>query len=534
MVTREPQISQAIYTWALKLISGQQGFGFAAVSPALSSRLDWLEASTKALTGFVGNLDTAADVRRSYAPTGRHVAGDQTLAYRKQDAGRDGHGRSGNYVVQFLVAPASLFGLTDVLRIPNAAWIEPAQVQPKGQPPYLKDLLLADFRASLTDCKLDAVDVRSMRLLLEELAEAGSANISGWTDQELLTLLSVMPAWFDYSVTLVPRWTQAGAERHLQVMPGVQWAGLVEDHRLEPPTSELQDTRRMLLSTIDIREILAQLSVSASDPSRASTPHVPARHISHRRTDSHSPTATASGAEEREPDAVADSVRKWVTGASRELTSAERQVLQRDPHETLRALHRTKLQIPPTRKPDPLALSLLERCDDVDAEFLTQILPVDDEAVASYVAFCNHTALLEAAVLLNSDRSRAIDISFQTSVGAETLHGLVQLAKADSRLFDGLVRSLRISSQRSGSFARRLLLAKGVDYGYLYTTLIPAASEGRDEALLCLAFINPEEFVHWLDVPATYEGALINALRQETRDKAWERISRFASRWRRR
>jgi hypothetical protein len=168
----------------------------------------------------------------------------------------------------------------------------------------------------------------------------------------------------------------------------------------------------------------------------------------------------------------------------------------------------------------------------VDPRFLARILPIEDDAVAMYIALCHSNSVLEAAVLLNGDRSRTIDLTFQTSVPAGTVRYIIQRSRDDPDVYKGLIRSLQISSLGAGSFARRVLLAKGIDFEYVYSKLIPAASSGRDDALLSLACINPDAFADWLGVPEPYERALVNVLRQETRQKAWERISRFAGRWR--
>jgi hypothetical protein len=524
----DTQIGQAIYTWR-KLRTGQVGYGFAAVSPGLKNQLTWLEANTTPITGFVGNSRPTNEQREAYKPVGRHVSGSTAFAYRKEDAGLDGYNRSGNYLVHILVAPTACLGLSDTLRIPQRLWIS-AAVGRLNTELKLNDISLAELRRDL-DSPKDAIVQDPNRVLdaLYELIQGRTIDVTGWLEIEILSLLAVLPAWGDYSARLLPSWSDGGRHESLE-LASVREAipKGVEDRRSTPLNQELSDLRQTLLRAVDVADLRSLLSPSSAalpPLARASSPQElqPAGSVARRETE-----AAAARVKEN----LQGSIRRWLTVSAQDLPASERVAILETPNDVVEIFERTNQQIPSSRKPDTLALSLLERCDEVNPRSLARMLPVEDQAVAMYVSLCQSTAVLEAAILLNADRSRSIDLTFQKNVLATTVQHVIARSRVDEDIYKGLIRSLQISSLGAGSFARRVLLAKGIDFEYLYRKLIPAASSGRDDALLSLACINPDAFVSWLEVPEPYEGALVNVLRQETRQKAWERIGRFAGRWR--
>lgn len=522
MNNSDPQVSQAIFTWR-KLRTGQAGYGFAALSPALRGQFEWLEASAEPLTGFVGNWRPTSEQRRSYRPIGRHMSGERVLAYRKEDAGNDGYDRGGNYVVHFLVAPIARLSLSDILRLPENLWTNSsvARLNPALE---LKDIPLPDIQSILGPPPRVEVDHADYILdAVYALVQKGMVSVTDWPTASILALLATMPPWVDYSTQLVPTWSEAGPQQSLELVsirPDVFTD--VEDHRCTITDPELLNYRQRLVNAADI--------VAIRRVFRPEVPQAPG----HPAQNEVIPRAATEGTAERPATTELEvSLRKWVTGSVQELKAAEKLSILEKPAEALQILGHLKQQIPSARRPDSFALSLLERCGEIDPRLIARVLPIEDDTVAMYVAHCHSNAVLEATLLLNSDRSRAVDITFQTSVPAATVQHIIERSRLDDDVYRGLIRSLQISSLGAGSFARRVLLAKGIDLEYAYSVLIPAASVGRDDALLSLACVNPDAFVSWLRVPEPYERALVNVLRQETRQKAWERISRFAARWRR-
>lgn len=520
--TASNQIRQAIFTWR-KLRPGKEGYGFAAVSPGLKGQLEWLEASTETLTGFVGSSRPTSEQREAFKPVGRHVSGGTALVYRKEDAGLDGHDRPGNYIVHFLVAPVKCLSLSDALRVPETLWVDEAlgRLNPNIQ---MDDITLSDFRDILgPPYAVEVDDPNSVLDALYKLVQEGRVSVADWSRAEILALLSVMPIWADYAANLVPAWSDDGPKQSLElasISPHVVTD--IDDRRCAPSNPDLYHLGQRLLYAADMTEIRSLLKPvqSLSDESQ-------------RRFAEAQQLATSQVASEHNTGpALETSVRKWVTVGVQELTPAEKLSLLEKPSDVLQILERINQQLPSARKPDPLALSLLERCGEVAPSLLARTLPIEDGAVAMYIALCHSDALLEAAILLNSDRSRTIDLTFQSSVPAATVQHIIQRSRDDADVYRGLIRSLQISSLGAGSFAKRMLLAKGIDFEYVYSDLLPAASAGRDDALLSLACINPDAFVTYLRVPEPYGGAVVNVFRQETRQRAWERISRFAGRWR--
>jgi hypothetical protein len=523
MRTPDHQVGQAVFTWR-KLRTGQAGYDFAALSPALRGQSEWLEASAGPLTGFVGNSRPTSEQRRSYKPIGRHVSGERAIAYRKEDAGNDGYDRVGNYIVHFLVAPVELLSLSDILRLPEKLWVSASdgRLNPNLE---LKDIPVADIRRDLGPPLGIEVQVDHTSHILNalyELVQHGSISVTGWLQTDILALLATMPAWVDYAIRLVPTWSDDGPQQRLELVDtNADAFADAEDHRCAIADPKLETHRQLLLNAADIAQIRLLLWPEVTEP-----------HDLQKRLEE-TPAASGTVLEEDAPEELEVFLRKWVTGSVQELKASEKLSILERPVEALQTLVSINQQIPSARKPESFTLSFLEHCGDVDSRLIARVLPVEDDAVAMYVALCHSNAVLEAALLLNSDRTRTIDLTFQTNVPAATVQHIIQRSQVDEDIYRGLIRSLEISSLGAGSFARRVLLANGIDLEYVYSALIPAASVGRDDALLSLACINPDAFVRWLRVPAPYERALVNALRQETRQKAWERISRYAARWRR-
>lgn len=516
MTNADARIGQAVYTWVKDLPFRPAGYRFVAVSPEWESRMPWLEASTRSLTGFVGNdKPVSAQDRESYRPVGRHVHSGMALAYRKQDAGLDGHNRPGNYVVHFLMTAAWSLGMTDVLTMPGRWWmdVDDARLKPSVS---LQDIELSDFRDTLhAQSEVGVADPSRVVKAVRELARKKSASANGWAPEDILALLATMPPWADYAMRLVPEWSELGASQRLKLADVPPAEAAVEDRRWFPVDDELEKLRHRLSGARNIVEV-GQL-LSGQQLLSGELAGVP-----------------LGGADVRPTQLSLDStVLKWMASGARGLSVAEIDLMEREPLKTLSALDEKRQRIPVSRRLDMIALALLERCDGVDRRLLARVLPIDDEAVSMYVAKCPNRALVEAAVLLNCDGSRAIDLVMLGNVAPGTMHHLVELSRVDPEIYDGLVRSVSISSLRGGTFARRLFLTDGMDFEYLFARILPAAARGRTDSLLSLACINPDAFVSWIGIPEPYAEALVEALRHETRQAIWERISGFFGRWRR-
>jgi hypothetical protein len=228
---------------------------------------------------------------------------------------------------------------------------------------------------------------------------------------------------------------------------------------------------------------------------------------------------------------LSESVLKWVSSGTKDLSQAEIGLIEQDPSGALNVLADRRLRIPSSRRLDEIALLLLEKCDGTDHSLLPRVFPVDDESVSMYVSRCPNSAVLAAAVQLNSNPTRSIDLVLTRDIAPTAINRLVESSKADPTIYRGLVRSVTISSMRGGSFVRRLFENEGIDFEYLYSRILPEASGGRTDSLLSLACINPEAFVSWIGVPRPYAAALTEALRHETRQAIWDRISGFFGRW---
>lgn len=514
------KIGQALYTWAEVLPSGKQGEGFVAASPSLAHKTDWLDASCRPLIGYVGNsYKVTAEQRAEYKPVGKHIHTNRTLVYRKRDVGRDSHKRGGNYLIHFLVADSNIVCLSDVLRIQPWTWdFRAARVtgNGSGRLQSMPEIDLTEFRDQLVSFAEFKEPDRSVVIeALLAMTRTGVLNATDLDTGAILGILSVLPRWADYAAELIPEWSERGPVKRLRLV-GQQLAGTVgEDRRLKPESDDLKDLRQRLASTRTIDE-LRSLLTSRSTLAKP-LPFAPEK--------------TEATTEAPSPDKC---IEKWL-GKPESMTQSEKELLMNmPPSQLVSVLAQQELRLPPWRKHDDIALSLLEHCEGVDQKLLGTIMPLGDESVSRYVTACSNSALLEAAVWLNCDKSRQVDIEFPDGVATTILLHLVELCIEQPDFHEGLVCSLRISFFGAGSFVRRLLRSPGMDFRYLYSRVLPAAAEGDPEVLWALASVNPEIFASWMRLPeiyGIYSDALISALRNVESQPSYGSIPSLMERW---
>lgn len=503
-------IGQALYTSSQQLPSGGQGEGFVAASPSLATELPWLDASSRPLIGFVGNTYKVTTAQRAeYRPIGRHLHANRVLIYVKANVGTDFLARDGNYMIHFLVASATALSLTDALRIAEATWIrDPAKV-PYGRRKLgdLPDLDLMTFRAGLVSCPaLVNAEVAAVQAAVVKLADEG-LEISNWTIEQVLTILAVCPTWVDYAAALKSEWSASGPVVHLQLMSPDLADAILEDHRCEL-SGELRDLRQQLASARDgaeLRAILAGRMARLPD--------------------------SGKDAEAVAPASLRECLQKWVARTPK-LTPAERnRVQESDVSDVLKTLIELGSRLPVWRNRDDLMASILRKCDTLDPQLLSTVLPLDDDSISRYVTVYPSDAILQAVVFLNRETSRRIELVFPTGVAAVMLVHLVECCRADPEFHAGLVRSVRISGTRSGSFVHRLLRCPGIDLPYLYSLILPQAAAERNELLWALAAINADAFAAWAQFPESYAGALLGALRHAEAHAQQRRFTRFTGKW---
>jgi GTPase-associated protein 1, N-terminal domain type 2 len=495
------KIGQALYTWAEMLPGGKQGEGFIAASTSLAGDMDWLNASCRPLIGYVGNKHrVTAEQRASYKPIGRHVHTAKAFVYRKTDVGSDSHGRRGNYLIHFLIAPSSDVGLSDVLRLKEGIWdFQAARMITRGSGKLgsMPDVDLTEFRNELLAfSEFEEPDPSAIAEALIDLGRAGVVDATDLDTSTVLGMLSVLPYWVDYAAELSPEWSDRGPISHLRL--GTWQANYNaggEDRRYTPERDDLSLLRERLKRARNLDELRSLMSSAASLAK-----------------------SSPSGAVKVKPNGGAisleDCIQKWLD-VSQAISQDERQVLMHAPPWSLvSALASRKRHLPIWRSRDDIALSLLTRCEGTDQQMLGKIMPLDDESVSRYVTACLNTTVLEAAVFLNHEESRHIDIVFPDGVAPTTLLHLVKLCTERPEFYKGLVRSVQISCIGAGSFVRRLLRNPGMEFNYLYSQVLPAAADGNADVLWALASVNPEKFASWVDFPEVYADALISALRR--------------------
>lgn len=517
------KIGQALYTWAEVLPSGKQGEGFIAASPSLARRIDWLNASCRPLIGFFGNrYKVTAEQRAHYKPVGRHIHTDKTFVYRKSDVGTDSHNRGGNYLIHFLVADSNAVCLSDVLRIHESSWdFRAARVTTSGggRLGSIPDVDLTEFRDQLVSFATFEEPDRST--VIKALLEMSRTRILDVTDLDkgvVLGILSVLPYWADYSAELISEWSDHGPVIRLRLSSRQSTVAVGDDRRLTPVSEALQELRERLMAARSTDELHALLT-SRSTLAPVSAPGaVPA-------------DATSEKA------SLDTCIEKWL-GKVVSLAQNERELLMSmQPPDLVRTLAQQERRLPLWRDRDEIALSLLEHCERVDRMLLSAVMPLEDESVSRYVTVCSNSAVLESAVWLNRNRSRHVEIEFPDGVATTILLHLVTLCTEQADFEEGLVRSVRISFFGAGSFVRRLLRSPGMDYKYLYSQILPAASEGDSDILWALASVNPEMFASWMRSSEIYElyvDALISALHRAESQPQYGAIPSLVNRWRNR
>ena len=497
------KIGQALYTWAEVLPSGKQGEGFVAASPSLAHRIDWLNASCRSLIGYVGNrYKVTAEQRAQYKPVGRHIHADKTFVYRKSDAGKDSHKRAGNYLIHFLVADSYIISLSDALRIQQSSWdFRAAHVTAtaSGRLQSMPEVDLKGFRHQLESFAEFKEPDRS--LVIEALLEMTRTGILDATDLDkaaILGMLSVLPHWVDYAAELITEWSEHGPVKRLHLLDRQPTGVVGEDRRYTPVSDDLRDLRERLASASTIDELRSSLASCST-------------------LDKPAPAGAMKTESAKKVSSLDECIEKWLAKAE-SMTKSERELLvSMSPSDLVGALAQQERRLPSWQDRDDIALFLLERCEGADQKLLSAIMPLGDESVSRYVTICTNSTVLEAAVWLNCDKSRHIDIEFPDGVATTILLHLVKLCAEQSDFHEGLIRSMRISFFGGGSFARRLLRSPGMDFKYLYSQVLPAVAEGDPDVLWALASVNPEIFASWMRFPEIYEiylEALISALRR--------------------
>ncbi len=495
-------IAQAIYTWAPKLVDRREGFGFLAVSPSLRGRMPWLEETTKKLTGFVGKAAAATTETASYVAIGRSVVDNQTVAYRKVDAGRDSHGREGRYLIHFLSAGAADLPLSAVLRIGSQTWLH-AQNVPLGIVPELQDLTPRAVISPAQSFEVSDADADRVRRGTEILIRQGFLEAGDWSTEHFRMMIACLPRWCDSAMVLTPKWTRYGASVRLSL--GEAGASLPVTDPDVVLHWDLEDLRQMLSTARTFSE-LQQLVLSPTRPVVRSD------------------DLPGTG------DALSDALHIWLARGSRALSLKQDRLLRADPRRTVQTMHDIGRRLPATRRVDDLAIYLLRECEGVEDHVLEGVMPVSDEAIDQYLASVVTLQILRVVLNMNGTRHHHIEIPVARRFPHTLISDLVNATRLSDELFRGLCRTLRLSLEKSGDFAGAVMCARGVDYSFLFARVIPVSAGGRPEVLMRFARLNPAEFVRWLAIGSPYADALVLDLRRDVRPDLRQRIAGFLSR----
>lgn len=497
----EPLLAQACYSWASRLPDGSGGYGFVAFSPSLQDNQAWFEQLTKDVCSYAGNARMTDQERAAYRPLGRLVAAGMSIAYRKLDAGRDAHGRTGRYLVHFLVAPISLLRLSEVLAIPDMLWLSEAQV-PLDQPLELRDLALAQLRGP-ADLALPVVDREGAIAIARAarcLAQTGALDVSTWEPALLAVLLACLPGWVNQEATLEAEWKAGRARSTLRIagQATIEWSAL------EPPDG-LPGELAALNERIGHYCSLAEIARALGEPDGSPSPVLRGQPLD-------------------------DAVRAWIDGESA-LGKARETLLLEDPPATLGLLAERGMRLPSGRRADRLAVRLLRGLSEPSAaDLVAAVLPLEQEALGAYVASAPTLVVLLGALACNAEAGQITRIDFTRQPEPGTLAALVRAAADDGELLEQLAETLRESSLREGSFAKALISDPHVDPDLLYAEIVPRAAKDHAE-LLGLISLNPAPFIAWARCPAPYADALAAVLARESRHAVWQRVSALLGRW---
>jgi hypothetical protein len=522
-VSRQSVIGQAVYTWAQKLYTGNQGEGFVAASLALTSDMKWLEASSRPLIGHVGNKHRVTPAQRgSYKPLGRHlhvdrVHGGRTFVYHKTNVESDLLDRAGNYLIHFLVAPAVLIGMSDTLRIQDSFWVYDVpgiRNDNSGKLRKLPDIQVSGFRDQLNpSVAVQASDVSMIVRSAMELTQRRVLDIARWQLDDVLVLLSTLPPWVDYATELISEWTETGPTRRLKLTE-ITLSGAPQDRRCSLMDDELLSWSERLKGAKNLRDLEELLSAGTS---RSAEEKVGA----------------GQGHPSQSALSLEQSVLKW--SAQNEKLNADEisTILGAEPRDVLLTLDLLCRRIPSRQDRANITVSLLGRCNDVDPRALSRVMPIEDQSVSQFVTLCPNSMALEAAVLINSNPLRRVELKFPDGISPSTLVRLLRQCVAEEEFHEGLVRSVRISCQGESSFVRPLLRSPGMDLNYLYERVLPSAA-GRADLLWMLMSINPEGLISWSQFPEQYCDAFIVGLRRAQNDAPPKGVAALIDKRRRR
>jgi hypothetical protein len=493
-------------------MDGREGYGFALASPSLSGRSAWLEAELRGLTTFSGGgREMDQEARQAYIPVGRHLGTNMAFGYRKVDGGLDGNRRTGRYIAHFLIGRPQVLTLSRILRVHSECWHDNATL-PLNASPNLVDTETTDLVGPPVLLSATTDEVERLADSIKVLAEEAQLEVSGWTHKRIRLLLACLPDWCDVASELIPKWTNHGGVTTLRLReldfgePTDRLTDWVEDAALvgiRERWSSARDPGQM-------RALGRQGSVKAAGVPQAASPLTTAKFA---------PNSTG--------------LDTWLRKGSRSLLNSQRDALLADPVAVLGELVSQGRRLPDGDRVDDLAVMLIRRCPSMDPVALTRILPLDDYAVSALLSQAGTPALLKAALILNASSSRWVEIpSFAPD--SDAISDVVGSAPSDETIKRGLARSLWLSVDGEGDFARSVLWAKGPDTDYLYRTLVPLAARGNPDAMLALVCINPERFFDWSGIDPQYRDALIEALRPDRGFDMFQRLFSRVSKWRRR
>ncbi|MEW2382589.1 hypothetical protein AB0873_10955 [Micromonospora sp. NPDC047707] len=434
--------------------------------------------------------------------------GEYALLFKKNYAGRDGFGREGRYLVHFLVAHVTSLTVTDLLRISPQFWLTDEQV-PLDTTPKLADVSIRDVSLAFLD--YEVTDLRDARVVARaaKLAQKGKVDVADLGHSEIAAVLSCLPPWVDSGATLVPEWRDGRPIATLSINNSFQLRE-VADHRVSPPSPAVANACN-------------DLSRLGSEPAKPSPRH------------SQAAATRPDQVVDRPPYDPADFkvlVGRWLSEGSQSLSLLEKALLQRKAEGALSLASHLNGRIPfRGGRPDDLAVHILNQCGAPDFyQPVKKVLPASDSDVSALTHAAPVSSLLLAVFATNMEPRRKVEIRVRSRLTDSIIREVTAACRNDSGLSAGLAASVRISFYGKSSFCRALLTHPSTDYDWLFSSILPQAFAGEDDALLAVVGLNGERFVDWLGVHTEYRTALATAIPELAPSVLRRKMSGFRSR----
>lgn len=496
-------VGQAVYTWSSRAGAGVSGDDFVALSPCLTGKLPWLKNLPAPIIQFAAGRVLTPEERREYKPLGRHTDGSEAVLFRKVDAGKDIHERPGRYIVHLIVGQREYLPLSSLYTIYQRNWLSAVDV-PLNHHIELHDLPVSD-PSHYEIVGLTRVGEEKVLQSVRQLVAAGTTDVTGFSDDEMLSIMACLPAWVDTNAVLASTWGEFGPKATLTVPDG---APPVKgpDYRAQVHIQEIQAIRAQYSNLLKVGGT-SRSANETNKPTRGSR-----RRKSRDIRTTHKeeavatipPTRALADAASETPaiDELRAAVEKWQLRGTRKLSVREKQIIENAPADTLSIVSQSGGRLPDRLSRgqlDALAIRVLRECGDtMHWPMVVRSIPESIEIAQRYVNSVPEPSVLLAGFSINLSEARRFEIVLNESLPKDAIANILKTTRESKELTDGLCESLRVSCYQHNRLLGALLLGDESDQDWLFDEILPRALDLAD--LVPIAAGQAEHLVRWLGI----------------------------------